>query len=347
MLTGRSTTNRSVRARVLTAVSRRRTDCSPAIVSRVVARLRLPGPECPTISQPAEPSRQARLTLTTTPSQTVAGQPRTPADAAAFARYERAARIPIILAALLPLILVPSQGHWVSIVLDVVSWLVFLVDFVIHRRRLHHYLATRLGQFDLVVVLLTAPWFLIAGVHSGSIVVVLRLARVARLLMASRGAKRLFERLGRVAIVASAVLVLGALVAYYAEHPANPGFQTYRDSLWWAFVTLTTVGYGDIVPKTPTGRWVAVIIMLTGVGVLGLLAGSLASFFRVDSPDRDDSAPHDASGDGGALPTGSATDADRIMAELAALRAEVALLSDQLSTMSGAGRSGDSDDPAR
>jgi len=76
-------------------------------------------------------------------------------------------------------------------------------------------------------------------------------------------------------------MVAGAVAAYYAEHPVNPEFATFGDSLWWAIVTLTTVGYGDIVPETTAGRIAAVMIMLTGVAVLGLLAGSLASFFRL------------------------------------------------------------------
>ena len=76
---------------------------------------------------------------------------------------------------------------------------------------------------------------------------------------------------------------VGASVAYYAEHPTNPEYKTYGDSLWWAIVTLTTVGYGDIVPETAAGRWAAVFIMVTGVAVLGLLAGTLASFFRIGS----------------------------------------------------------------
>jgi voltage-gated potassium channel len=76
--------------------------------------------------------------------------------------------------------------------------------------------------------------------------------------------------------------VAGSLVAYHAEHPTNPGFATVGDALWWGIVTLTTVGYGDIVPKTATGRWAAIVIMITGIAVLGVLAGSLASFFRLD-----------------------------------------------------------------
>ena len=210
------------------------------------------------------------------------GQPRSERDAAFLQRFDAAMRLPIIVSAILPLIIVPETSGWADVVVGVASWLVFLVDYVVHVRHLEHYGRTGFGRFDLFVVIATAPWFLLPGAQAGRFVVLLRLARLARLVMASKGSRRLFDRLGRVAVVAGGVLVIGSLVAYRAEHPANPGFATVGDALWWGIVTLTTVGYGDIVPKTPTGRWAAVTIMITGIAVLGMLAGSLASFFRLD-----------------------------------------------------------------
>jgi voltage-gated potassium channel len=205
------------------------------------------------------------------------GAPRSDADAAVIARHDHVMQIPIILSAVLPLVIAPQQGRPVSVVIGIVSWLVFLEDYLVHLRHTNQYLKTGFGKFDLVIVILTAPWFLLPGAQAGGIVVVLRLARLIRVVVVSRGARRLADQLGRVAIVALSVVFVGAVVAYYAEHPTNPDYKTFGDSLWWAVVTLTTVGYGDIVPITSTGRWAGVFIMFTGVGVLGVLAGSLTA----------------------------------------------------------------------
>jgi voltage-gated potassium channel len=234
-------------------------------------------------------------------------------------------RLPIIVSAILPLVVVPESTGWVGIVVGVVTWLVFVLDYVVQARHLEHFGRTGLGRFDLFVVIATAPWFLIPGAQAGEFVVVLRLARLARLAMASRGAHRLFERLGRVTAVAAGVVVLGSLVAYHAEHPTNPEFATVGDALWWGIVTLTTVGYGDIVPKTATGRWAAVTIMITGIAVLGVLAGSLSSFFRLEERKADDEPP---AGRPAATPDDAALHA--LTAEVAALRRQVESLTQRL-----------------
>ncbi len=186
------------------------------------------------------------------------GQPRSERDAAFLERFDARMRLPIIVSAILPLIIAPESRDWVGVVVGITTWLVFGVDYVVHVRHLEHYGRTGFGRFDLFVVMAAAPWFLLPGAQAGGFVVLLRLARLARLAMATKGSRRLFDRLGRIAVVARGVLVTGSLVAYYAEHPANPEFATVGDALWWGIVTLTTVGYGDIVPKTSTGHFAAV-----------------------------------------------------------------------------------------
>jgi voltage-gated potassium channel len=244
-------------------------------------------------------------------------------------RFDARMRLPIIVSAILPLIVVPESGDWLGIAVGILTWLVFVVDYVVRTRRLEHYGRTGSGRFDLFIVIVTAPWFLFPGAHAGGFVVLLRLARLARVVVASRGSRRLFDRIGRVAVVAAGVVVTGSLVAYYAEHPTNPEFATVGDALWWGIVTLTTVGYGDIVPKTPTGRWAAVMIMVTGIAVLGVLAGSLASFFRLDESKAGDGQPDDQPGDTVPAPGDAALQA--LTAEVTALRRQVETLTERLS----------------
>jgi voltage-gated potassium channel len=255
------------------------------------------------------------------------GQPRSPADAAALARFDERMTIPIILSAVIPLFLLPGGAHEALVAgIFIVSWLVFLADLVVHERHRVRYLGTWLGRFDLFVVVFTAPWFLVVGTGFGKFAVLIRLARVARLVMATRGAHRLFARLGAVSLVAMGVVFVGAAVGYRAEHATNAEFKTFGDALWWAVVTLTTVGYGDIVPKTTAGRVDGVMIMVVGIGILGLLAGSLATFFgfgkRRRSTEADEPLPADPH------------DATDVAAELAELRIQVARLADEVSRLS-------------
>ena len=200
-----------------------------------------------------------------------------------LARWDRLATPFIVVSSILPIVGMAAgktDGAAVAVI-GIVCWLVFLVDLVMHMRLSPGYLSTRAGKVDLVIVILTCPWYLLVGSGTGAIVTVARFARLARLVwVASRSSKarRLLERLGQAGLYAGGLLVCCSLIEKWVE-PPDSGFVTYGDSFWWGFVTLTTVGYGDITPVTPVGRIAAVCLMFGGVALLGVLAGTLASFF--------------------------------------------------------------------
>jgi voltage-gated potassium channel len=76
------------------------------------------------------------------------------------------------------------------------------------------------------------------------------------------------------------LLVVAASFAFLAEHQAQPKvFASIPDAMWWAVVTMTTVGYGDMVPVTPFGKLVGGVIAIIGLGMVALPAGLLASGF--------------------------------------------------------------------
>jgi voltage-gated potassium channel len=80
------------------------------------------------------------------------------------------------------------------------------------------------------------------------------------------------------------VLFLGSVAEYLLERDAQPGtFGNVPAALWWAVATLTTTGYGDVVPITPLGRLVAAIVMICGLGVFGLWTGIMATGFAAET----------------------------------------------------------------
>ena len=80
------------------------------------------------------------------------------------------------------------------------------------------------------------------------------------------------------------VLFMAAVLAFLFERNAQPaGFSSLPASLWWAVVTLTTTGYGDVVPITVAGRMVAALLMICGLAVFGLWTGILATGFAAEN----------------------------------------------------------------
>ena len=233
----------------------------------------------------------------------------------------------LVLSAILPIIVAFSRATSDSaafITVNVVAWGVFIVDLLVHMRYIKHYLRTGTGIFDLVIVILTAPWFLIPGLQSTEILQLARVARLLRIVAVTPSARLIAQRLGQVGVVAGGMLLFSSWAAYVAEHPTNPGFATFGDALWWGIVTLTTVGYGDIVPKTQQGRVCGVFLMLTGVATLGIISGTLASFFKSAKEEAADA-------DEVAMPASPG----EVVAELTAVREQLASLEAKLSQAGG------------
>ena len=84
------------------------------------------------------------------------------------------------------------------------------------------------------------------------------------------------------------VLVMAAVAMHLVERDAQPAaFGTLPNALYWAVTTLTTTGYGDIVPVTPLGRMIAGFVMISGLAVFGLWTGILATGFAAETRRRD------------------------------------------------------------
>ncbi|MFY1069106.1 potassium channel family protein [Enterococcus sp. AD013-P3] len=84
-------------------------------------------------------------------------------------------------------------------------------------------------------------------------------------------------------LYASAVLItLSAALYSYAEN------APFIDSFWWALVTVTTVGYGDISPHSPLGKFAAILLMFLGIGFIGLLTSTITDYFNKQDEEKED-----------------------------------------------------------
>jgi voltage-gated potassium channel len=172
------------------------------------------------------------------------------------------------------------------VLLDRIDWLiciVFLTDFFVRFTRAPSKLGfLKWGWIDFVSSIPVAGGVFQVGR-------VTRIIRVVRLLRAFRSTKNLLVYLLRerkitslaAATTVSLVLVIFAAIGVLQFETTSPGsnIKTAEDAFWWAFATVTTVGYGDKVPVSTEGRIVACIVMAIGVGLFGSFTGFIASLF--------------------------------------------------------------------
>jgi voltage-gated potassium channel len=114
----------------------------------------------------------------------------------------------------------------------------------------------------------------------------LRLLRLLRLIRTFAGLYRVmgqFERLAQhrglslLLVVWAGVVIITSLAFFAAEAGHNPNVNSPLDAIWWGIVTLTTVGYGDILPITPEGRLAAIVLMVLGIGLFSAITATMVS----------------------------------------------------------------------
>ncbi|MFC4799229.1 potassium channel family protein [Neobacillus sp. GCM10023253] len=119
----------------------------------------------------------------------------------------------------------------------------------------------------------------------------IRLIRLVRLILVVKRNNSLLDlliekyRFDKLFITVIALLFLTAIPMAWIE----PSFDSYGDALWWTVVTTTTVGYGDLYPETTVGRLIASVLMFVGIGLIGVVTGTVASLFsnkKTDLPDQ-------------------------------------------------------------
>jgi voltage-gated potassium channel len=183
---------------------------------------------------------------------------------------------------LLLLFLSPGETTNVIFLVDILIAAIFFVDFLsrlIRAENRRHYFFKQFGWADL---LSSIPLSLF------NIFRAFRVARLIRVIRKSGGKsviKMLFAKIPEAALYGVFFLILvvlefgsiGVLMAESSDPDAN--IRTASDALWWVYVSITTVGYGDRYPVTNLGRMVGVVTLTVGVGLFGVVTAYIANAF--------------------------------------------------------------------
>lgn len=195
-------------------------------------------------------------------------------------KYESRTTWPLLALALLFLVIYavpiiwPDLPGWARAATEDLTfaiWLIFAADLAARAflsGRWFHYLLTH--PVDLIVVAVPALRPLR----------VLRVFATAHVLLSRTGRLSVMRTLPAITIATALLVVIGALAVLDAERAApNAEITNFGDALWWSMVTVTTVGYGDIVPVTIIGRITTAGLMLVGISLIGAVTASVSAWF--------------------------------------------------------------------
>jgi voltage-gated potassium channel len=175
----------------------------------------------------------------------------------------------------------PPNIHELFQIIDDGICLIFLYDFFFRLYKSENKLSfMKWGWIDLISSIPSLPF-----VRFGRL---FRLIRLFRILRAFRSIKVLSQHVFRnraqgtmsaVAIITFLVVIFSSISILMVEKDAACNIKTAEDAIWWALVTVTTVGYGDKFPITTEGRVIGVALMFVGVGLFGTFTAYVASWF--------------------------------------------------------------------
>ena len=188
----------------------------------------------------------------------------------------------------------PTLAYRLLLIIEVASIALFTLEYLLRVFAAPSALRYIFSFWGIVDFLAVFPYYFF---NDSQWVRALRFLRIFRLLRRSRALARFTEafmearsELMVFGTTAFIMLFVAAAGIYQFEHKAQPEvFSSIPESLWWAVVTLTTVGYGDVYPITPLGRLFTGLVMIIGLGVVAGLTGVIASALTHVREEADDS----------------------------------------------------------
>lgn len=184
----------------------------------------------------------------------------------------------VIFASLLPLIIKANIPLLYR--LDKLTLMIFCVDYLIQTARNYHYCGTLLGIIDFLSLMPALPWFR-----------VLKLVRVSKTIRAFKLLRfwedsllyRVLKKQKTALLLVWSLAVVYVFVIALVMFNAEPDiFENFLAAVYWSCMTLTTVGYGDIVPITVIGRVITMISSFIGMALVALPSGIIAAGYMAE-----------------------------------------------------------------